>query len=214
MDFTKIKVTEPVNERSIFKSYSESKLSGKKKNKSYLQKKLGFHVESTVPLIAVVNSFLSERGKEVLFEVLSGILDLNSQIAVFGFSDKELQYMKVFERRNNFRIYTGDIEELYQLIASSDMVLIPEDDTSRHLSQKLALNFGAIPIIVEHDDMDGQIVDYNQNYERGEAFVSKMLEPFSVFASTVRALENFKFSYDWSNIQKSAMILGERIMEL
>jgi glycogen synthase len=48
-----------------------------------------------------------------------------------------------------------------------------------------------------------QIKDYNPNTESGNAFVFKNANEWEIFAAIVRAVETYKFPYDWKFIVRS-----------
>lgn len=65
---------------------------------------------------------------------------------------------------------------------------------------KQAWQQGVVPITPK---LDASIVDYNPNTESGNAFVYENANEWEVFAAVVRALETFKFPYDWKFIVRS-----------
>jgi len=65
---------------------------------------------------------------------------------------------------------------------------------------KEAWENGVVPITQKHDT---SIIDYNPNTESGNAFVFQNANEWEVYAAVVRALETFKFPYDWKFIVRS-----------
>ncbi|MBI3332014.1 hypothetical protein HYZ99_03580 [Candidatus Peregrinibacteria bacterium] len=65
----------------------------------------------------------------------------------------------------------------------------------------LCLQYGTIPIAPLTDTLK----NYNPNQERGNAFLYDPPSPWKCFAALVRALETYRFPFDWRNIQKEAM---------
>jgi len=69
----------------------------------------------------------------------------------------------------------------------------------------LAFKFNDIQEMMLHGTVPlsqkrGEVKDYNPNHETGNAFLFKDENAWAIFASLVRALETFKFPYDWKNI--------------
>jgi glycogen synthase len=52
--------------------------------------------------------------------------------------------------------------------------------------------------------------DYNPVQESGNAFIFTVENHWKCFASLVRALETFRFPYDWRTIQRHAMDTMDR----
>jgi len=59
---------------------------------------------------------------------------------------------------------------------------------------------GVVTITTKFND---QITDYNPNTESGNAFVFENANEWEIFAAVVRAVETFKFPYDWKFIARS-----------
>jgi hypothetical protein len=81
-----------------------------------------------------------------------------------------------------------------ELMQACDMIVtMPFNDL-----EEIMLN-GVVPISCK---MKG-VEDYNPNRETGNSFVYgdiKETDPWKIFAALVRALETFKFPYDWQSI--------------
>ncbi|MFH1012232.1 MAG: hypothetical protein V1760_00580, partial [Candidatus Peregrinibacteria bacterium] len=88
-----------------------------------------------------------------------------------------------------------------KIYAAADMIFIPADSTECIEEAKNAMAYGAIPIMAPQNFAE----DYDPVQEKGSAFFYTKESPWSFFASFVRALENFRFPYDWKNIQINAM---------
>lgn len=66
---------------------------------------------------------------------------------------------------------------------------------------KQAWEAGVVPITPH---LDASIVDYNPNTESGNAFIYQNANEWEVFAAVVRAIETYKFPYDWKFIVRSS----------
>lgn len=81
---------------------------------------------------------------------------------------------------------------------ASIIVLLSEDSK---LLEKAWQN-GAVPVT---SSFDKRIEDYNPNTEKGNCFVFKNFNEWEIFAAVVRALETYKFPYDWKFIKRSCL---------
>lgn len=63
------------------------------------------------------------------------------------------------------------------------------------------LKAGCIPIALQNGD---STVDYNPLQEKGNGFYFKNPTKWEVFATIVRALETYKFPFDWENLIRGA----------
>lgn len=67
--------------------------------------------------------------------------------------------------------------------------------------EEMLLN-GTIPI----SPIRREVMDYNPNRETGNGFIYRRSDHWCMFAALVRALETFKFPYDWKNIVRQGMV--------
>lgn len=64
---------------------------------------------------------------------------------------------------------------------------------------------GVVPITQK---LHSSITDYNPNTESGNAFVFQNANEWEIYAAVVRALETYKFPYDWKFIVRSCKSSG------
>jgi sulfate adenylyltransferase subunit 1 (EFTu-like GTPase family) len=62
---------------------------------------------------------------------------------------------------------------------------------------KLLMNYG---VVIVAEETSVLLENYKPNEETGNAFLFDKHDLWSVFAAMVRALETFKFPYDWQHI--------------
>lgn len=64
---------------------------------------------------------------------------------------------------------------------------------------------GIVPVALRGLNKD--LENYNAVEEQGNAFLFPKQNPWSIYGTLVRALENFSFSYDWKNLQSEVKSL-------
>ncbi|MFA6305433.1 MAG: hypothetical protein WC651_01740 [Candidatus Gracilibacteria bacterium] len=156
--------------------------------KDKLSLMLKFHIKK--PLIALfVDKELSELEERNLSVVLDGVKDLDATVIAIAdtnssiFSDIEVM---PYNRLNR-----------HHLLEAADIALVFSfTDTEELLAN------GIIPISQEREG----VKNYDANRETGNAFIYKNPSPWSVFAALVRAIETFKFPYDWKHIIRQGLI--------
>lgn len=89
-------------------------------------------------------------------------------------------------------------EDFENGLKKAHMVVLFNDNLSEI---KKAWENGVVPITSKFDK---SITDYNPNTESGNAFVFKNANEWEIFAAVVRAVETFKFPYDWKFIVRSS----------
>ncbi len=162
----------------------ENLLKRKKATKKLLCERLS--IDSSKPLLGVVlDKKLSNEDEQLLKTILEGALHININVVVLTdsnfFDDRKVKHVK-YSRKSR-----------HELLEAADMSLsFPFSDI-----QEMLLN-GTVPISPKRKE----ISDYDPNSEAGNGFVYKENDYWCMFAALVRALETFKFPYDWNNIVK------------
>lgn len=88
---------------------------------------------------------------------------------------------------------------------------LEEADIWVYLSKNLPSDFqhtmkaGIIPVMLE--GLHKKAANYDPVNERGNAFIYPKLESWYIYGSMVRAIENFSFSHDWSNLKSHSKAL-------
>lgn len=170
---------------------SEEFLSTFLKNKKTAKKNLcdKLSLQHKMPLIGfVIDRELSTDDEKLIEKVLEGTMSLDVEIAVLAdtnfdtFSFPHIHYIPYSEKNRKNLLEAADM-----------MVALPHNDIEEWLIN------GVIPIA----DLRNGIMDYDPNRETGNSFVYGSFNnatPWNIFAALVRALETFKFPYDWKHI--------------
>lgn len=162
----------------------------KKETKKTFAKKLSFSYKR--PLLGIfLDKELSKNEAEKIKGILEGTASINMEVIVLSdsnideFSIPHVIFMPYSRANRN------------DLLTASDMALVlPFNDVDEFL-----LN-GIIPVAGEKDGLK----DYNPNYETGNSFTYKSDNSWGIFAALVRAMETFKFPFDWRNIVREGVM--------
>jgi len=160
----------------------------KSEAKDKLSSMLKFHIKK--PLVALfVDKELSKLEEKNLVMILDGVKDLDATVIAIADTNSEIfSNVKVMEYNRMNRHY---------LLEAADIALVFDFTDVEEL-----LANGIIPISHERPE----VKDYDPNHESGNAFIYKNTSPWSVFAALVRAVETFKFPYDWKHIIRQGLI--------
>ncbi len=149
--------------------------------------------------------------REVLFQLLQALGVTNSKVVVID-ADRE-----------------SDLANLEEIVTKSDKQMIwynPLTDNSSKMKEekeidRLLLAADAAIVFNQHLDLINLLKSYGivmiapeatpvlQNYkpneETGNAFLFLHKDVWGIFASVIRALETYKFPYDWQHIVKNIL---------
>ncbi|MFA5799968.1 MAG: hypothetical protein WC840_03340 [Candidatus Peribacteraceae bacterium] len=193
----------PAYDNKIVRKYSDRTIEHKADNKADLQEELHWIAEPKQPIICLPTGITDALGGSLLEEVLPGLLTLPISIVIRGRGSKrfgELFTTLTKEHGHRCAIVPDDELHLRKLLAGSDMAMFfaPQDEGEE---LENALRYGVVPVSPPRDILE----NYNPVQESGNAFVFELPTPWQCFGSLVRALETFKFPYDWRTIQRHAM---------
>jgi len=194
----------PTSDSKIARPYSARTLQDKVQNKTALQKELGWPMEPKAAILCLPAGMSKDLGGDVFRELLTGLMTLPLQIVVLGVGSAE--YGSLFtelekERRHRMAIIPNAEENISKMYAASDLALFLADPTEREELQH-CLQYGVVPVAPECKTLE----DYNPIQETGDAFLfTESSSAWPMFAAIVRALETFKFPFDWRTIQRHGM---------
>jgi starch synthase len=166
---------DPARDRHLPARYSATDLSGKAVCKAALQARLDLQVDSHVLLIGIVSRLASQKGLDLLADVLPRALDhMHVQFAVLGSGDAGLE--QVFRRlaalypgRVGVHIgFDGGLARLIQ--AGSDVFAMPSRAEPCGLTQMYAMRYGTPPLVRATGGLIDTVEQYVQGADQGTGF--------------------------------------------
>lgn len=193
----------PSTDTAIAKKYAADTLELKAQNKIALQEEWGWMPEAKRPMICLPTGMSDKLGGELLKELIPGLLSLPVEIVILGKGSAAYgEYLTAIAKEHSHRIaiVPNDEKHIRKMFAAADIALFLTDATDLP-ELEAALCYGTVPVC----PLTKKIHAYNPNQESGEAFLYDTLTVWHAFGAIVRALETFRFPYDWRTIQKSCM---------
>lgn len=181
--------------------------------KAALQKQLGWKSEPRRAMVCIPTGMTDELGGALLEDVMPGLLTLPVQLVIVGKGSKAYgAYFSTLatEKPHKVGIVAHTAQHVASLMLASDMALFcaPADtDDGSKLAQCLA--HGVIPIAPSCS----ALINYDPNQEAGNAFTYDQQTHWHCFAAAVRAVETYRFPYDWKTIQKNAIAMNDEERE-
>ena len=158
----------------IKNKFSVKNMTGKAKNKAYLQEQMSLEVNPDVPVIGIVSRLVSHKGLDLICKVFDQIMDLNCQFVVLGSGD--WNYEQFFEQKRGqysgrMGLYRGYNEELANAIyAGADLLLMPSKSEPCGLAQMIAMRYGTVPIVRETGGLKDTVHPYEAWCGAGNGF--------------------------------------------
>lgn len=183
-------------------AFSAGSLDRKVANKLTLQHAWGWVKEPKRAMVCFPFGMTDKLGGSLLKELLPGILSLNCELVILGKGSAE--YGTLFtnlqkKHPHRVKILKNDPEEREKMLAACDMAMCLAEPDDSEIQE--CLRNGVVPVSLASP----YLADYNPVQESGNAFVFEQPVVWHAFGALVRALETFKFPYDWRTIQRHAM---------
>lgn len=175
--------------------------------KAALQKELGWKNEPRRALLCIPTGMTEALGGTLLEEVMPGLLTLPLQIVIMGKGSKAYgDYFTALatDKPHKVGILSHTPKNVAALSSAADMALFCTPPGDREELQT-CLHYGIVPI----SPGSTQLINYDPNQEAGNAFTYDQLTPWHCFAAAVRAMETYRFPYDWKTIQKNAISMSD-----
>ena len=194
----------PAYDNKIYQKYSKKMIQNKEKNKIAFCEDFGLRYDKRVPLICITYPLTEKNEVEILQQAMRGLLEQDVQLTLMGIGTEKYQsyFTKLAEEHEDrVSIVEESDENRRKVYAASDMVLLAGDSDECCDEASKAMKYGVVPISPRCDFLE----NYDGSQERGNAFIYTQKSPWGLFASVIRAIENFRFPYDWRNIRLAAM---------
>lgn len=183
--------------------FTTKTLDMKVQQKLALQREVGWPEEPKRMMVCLPAGMTDALGGALLQDVLPGLFTLPMQLVILGKGSS--QYGSLFtqlaaEEPDRVAIVQASDENQRRLIAASDAVLFLANPDKLALAD-VALRYGTIPIGPVCEVLE----NYNPNQETGNAFTYDGATPWHCFAAAVRAVETYRFPFDWRTIQRHCL---------
>ncbi|MFA7681467.1 MAG: hypothetical protein WCX61_00380 [Candidatus Peribacteraceae bacterium] len=194
----------PATDKAIAFRYNEKTLEQKVKNKTELQKELGWPAEPKRMMLCLPAGMTDALGGALLEEVLPGLLALPMEILILG--QGSTKYGTLFTqlaKEHGHRIAivpNNKPAALRAMYAASDAALFFADPSQLPALAE-CMRYGVVPIAPACEALQ----NYDPVQESGTSFLYEEPSVWQCFAAIVRAQETNKFPFDWRTIQKHCM---------
>lgn len=193
--------------------FSINDLSGKLLNKKFLVKHLNFSIEESIPLIGIISRLVSQKGFDIVADVLDELMLLDAQWMVLG--SGEQKYEEMFKKisvkhPDKVYFYRGYNNELSHLIeAACDIFLMPSKFEPCGLNQIYSLRYGTVPVVRKTGGLADTVQDWGEmlalGLNTGTGYTFKNYSGLALLHSVERAIRDFHSKDVWKQIQANGM---------
>lgn len=199
---------DPSTDKFLFANYSHKAMAKRKECKEGLQRLLNLPVADK-PIISMVTRLTSQKGIDLVMNVIEEILYKDVQMVVLGTGDWKYEN-QLRELQSRFPNKLSAIISFSQDLASKiysgcDMFLMPSKYEPCGLSQLMAMRYGNIPIVRETGGLKDTVIPYNPVEGTGTGFTFKSYNAHDMLDAVNRALNEYGNKIGWKKLQKNAM---------
>ena len=203
-------VWNPETDTLIAEKYSLNNPGGKKACKSELQRKFHLPENPDIPVLGIVSRLAVQKGFDLLEKSCNKLISRNLQFILLGSGDS--RYQKFFSRMakkypDKVSVKIDFNETLaHQVIAGSDMFLMPSRYEPSGLTQIYSLRYGTVPLVRATGGLKDTVEEFNSATGQGTGFVFGDYKAENLLATVDRALDCFlQHRGQWNIIMKNGM---------
>ena len=200
---------DPAKDKELKYHFSTSKLEGKYKNKTLLQKEAGLEQRQDVPLIGIISRLADQKGLDLIARIIGPFLDYDVQFILLGTGEEKYHRLfgeikKKFPRKASINLKFDEIlaKKIY---AGADMFLMPSRYEPCGLGQMISLRYGTIPVVRSTGGLADTITEYDPETTRGNGFVFDAYDAWEFLDEIKKAAGLYKQRGLWAKLVSNAM---------
>lgn len=206
-----VSVWDPEHDRYLPARYSKTDLSGKQVCKSALQKELRLP-NHEVPLLVAIGRLTTQKGFDLLIDIIPELMVGDGQIAILGVGDDDLERRLLdiqAKYPNRVGLHLGFDEGLaHRMIAAADMLIMPSRYEPCGLTQLYSLRYGTVPIVRYTGGLADTVIPFRPStVKAGRATGFHFLEASSssLLSALLLSLETYKQREIWLSLMRAGM---------
>ena len=185
----------PETDPALPANFSSEDESGKITCKARLQSELELPVKPSVPLLGIVSRLSTQKGLDLVLEIIPKLAELPAQLIVQGLGDPAIadrlrELAKAFPDCLRF-VEEFNAELAQRVYAGCDMFLMPSAFEPCGLGQMIAMRYGTVPIVRKTGGLADTV------FEGDNGFVFDNSSPEELWEAICRASEAFTSRTQW-----------------
>jgi starch synthase len=202
---------DPSRDELLTETYDRDHLAGKKQCKKALLKHFNLKLPMTRPLIGMTTRFFERKGIDLVENILDDLMQLEVGFVVQGTGEERHHYLleEISVRYpERMGLMIGYTEELaHQIIAGSDIFLMPSRYEPCGLDQLYCLRYGTIPVVRATGGLDETVQEFDPATGKGSGFKFSGYTPAELMGAVQKALTVYKQPAVWEALMKNNMAL-------
>jgi len=204
-------IWDPAIDPHLTRNYNPTDLSGKTACKEELLQVMGLPPDlAGKPLAGMVTRLVAQKGSGLLTDACHALFSMGMGLAVLGSGDAGYE-QALMDLQTSYPDRLGvkigfDPVLAHQIVAGSDIFLIPSLYEPCGLTQMYSLKYGTLPVARATGGLRDTIVDPNEGKGEGTGFKFDRFHATDLVAAVARAIMARERPNVWKAMQENAMV--------
>jgi starch synthase len=158
----------------------------------------------------MVTRLVSQKGIDLVIELLPRFAEQNLQLVILGNGDEE--YIRAFDEFRkqqaplNISLTVGFNGSLaHQIYAGSDIFLMPSRFEPCGLGQLIALRYGSVPVVHSTGGLRDTVIDPRDNPRDSNGFTFTDYTASALWEALDRAVDAYRNGPEWKRLMRRGM---------
>ena len=201
---------DPETDKALAANYGPESIEKKVLNKLALQKELGLDEDPDIPLFAMVSRLTTQKGANLVTELLPEFRERKMQLAVLGTGDYLYEHAIAdfaYHNQSRFAARIAFDEKLSRrFYAGADVFLMPSEFEPCGLAQMIAMRYGTLPLVRETGGLKDTVRGYWDAGNLANGFFFKDFDANGLRSAVDLALGLWNEQKDtWKELQNNAI---------
>lgn len=207
-------IWDPINDRALTATYYARTLKRKAKNRAQVEARFGLDALDNphAPLFCVISRLTTQKGLDLLVEVLPKMVERGARLALLGSGDKDLEAAFVaaaHQYKGKVGTVIGYDEKLSHILqGGADAILVPSRFEPCGLTQLYGLRYGTVPVVARTGGLADTVIDANEAALADQCATGFQFAPITAIAldhAIDRACQLFKQQNEWQAMMRRGM---------
>jgi len=198
----------PSTDKLIKKKFDAERSAEKLENKKFLHEELDLDFDEAAPLLSAVVSLDPYQGCELLLNALPEIMqeDVRLVLSLYGDRDEMRRIQKLSEEYPGRLAVNTDFSDAFyhQVMASSDIFLMPAERENGAMQHFFAFCYGALPVAYSGAGAVDALVDITLSSD-GSGFLFERYAPEALVEKVKEAVSLYADQEKWASLTAANM---------
>ena len=205
-----VDVYNPRTDPYIKKQYSAADArAGKRDDKDDLRRSLGLPIRRGIPMIAIVSRLDESKGLDLITYIMDELLQDEIQLVLVGTGNARYEeFFRGLAQRHPTKVSANilfDEALAHRVYAAADIFLMPSRYEPCGLSQLIALEYGAIPVVRATGGLKDTVIPFDKYKNTGNGFTFNNFNAHELLFTIKRALGAYEDTVVWNKLTSNAM---------